>query len=66
MMRYLINDGRDVYQKFEIDKSFLIKVKSGEIDSIIDTEENLYFSKDLWDKEDIKWRDIKSWDKRYE
>lgn len=36
----------NAYQKFEIDKSHLAKVKTHEIDMIIDTEENKVFRKE--------------------
>lgn len=64
-MRYLIIDGDEVYEKFEIDKTWLVKVKNRMIDVIVDTEESKYFSKRVFD-DDPEWHDIKPYDKRYE
>lgn len=65
-MRYLIIENGEVFAKFEIDKDWLVKVKNGFVDLIVDTEENLYFKKDLWDENDTKWHEIKPYDKRFE
>lgn len=64
-MRYLIIDGNEVYEKFEITKQHLIDVKERILDMIIDTEEKKYFVKS-WRDDEAKWHDMKPFDKRYE
>jgi len=66
----------NAFQKFEIDKSFLAKVKSGDIDMIIDTEENKVFRREThiieddeynWIEDDeYNWFDMKPYDKRWD
>ncbi len=64
-MRYLIIDNDEVFEKFEIDKTWLVKVKNGLIDVIVDTEEGRFFSKSHFSDE-AEWRELKPYDKRYE
>lgn len=67
-MRYIIIEMSDAYQKFEIDKSYLAKVKDGFIDMIIDTEENKVFRKEtvLFGDNKYDWFDMKAYDKRFD
>lgn len=67
-MRYIIIEHDNAYQKFEIDKSFLVKVKSGYIEMIIDTEENKVFRKEtkLFEDEEYRWFEMKPYDRRFE
>ena len=67
-MRYIIVEYDNAYQKFEIDKSFLVKVKSGNIEMIIDTEEDKVFRKDpeLFEDDKYDWFEMKPYDKRFE
>ncbi len=64
-MRYIIVERDEAYMKFEIDKTHLAKVKTRDIDLIIDTEEDKYFAKNIWDDEPT-WHDMKLYDKRFE
>lgn len=66
-MRYIIVERDNAYQKFEIDKSILAKVKTGDIDLIIDTEENKVFREEtvLFDDNKFEWFEMKPYDKRY-
>lgn len=65
MMRYIIIERDEAYEKFEIDKTHLAKVKQREIDLIIDTEEQKVFTKGVWEDEP-QWHDMKPYDKRFE
>lgn len=67
-MRYIIIEFHNAYQKFEIDKTHLAKVKSGHFDMIIDTEENKVFRKEteLFGEDKWDWFEMKPYDKRYE
>lgn len=67
-MRYIIIELGDAYQKFEIDKTHLAKVKQGDFDLIIDTEENKVFRKEtvMFGEDTYDWFDMKPYDKRYE
>lgn len=67
-MRYIIIEMYDAYQKFEIDKSLLAKVKEGRIDMIIDTEDNKVFRKDtkLMSEDEYNWFELKPYDKRFD
>lgn len=63
VVRFLIVERDEVYQKFEIDKEWLVKVKNGLVDIIIDTEENKYFSK-TWLDEEPTWHNLKPYDQK--
>lgn len=67
-MRYIIIEFDNAYQKFEVDKTHLAKVKQGDFDMIIDTEENKVFRKEtvLFEDDKYDWFDMKPYDKRYE
>lgn len=67
-MRYIIVERDNAYLKFEIDKTHLAKVKSGDIEMIIDTEDNKIFREEtvLFDDNEYKWFDMKPYDKRFE
>jgi hypothetical protein len=67
-MRYIIIERYDAYLKFEIDKSHLAKVKSGDFEMIIDTEEGKVFRAEtvLFKEDDYAWFEMKPYDKRYE
>lgn len=67
-MRYIIVRYDDAYQKFEIDKTYLAKVKTGDIDMIIDTEESKVFRKNgvLFGEDEYNWFEMKPYDKRYD
>lgn len=67
-MRYIIVDYLGAYKKFEIDKSLLVKVKNGDIEMIIDTEEWKVFKKEtkILSDDVYEWQDIKAYDKRFE
>lgn len=67
-MRYIIVEYDNAYQKFEIDKTHLAKVKQGNIEMIIDTEENKVFRKEIhiMEADEYAWFEMKPYDKRYE
>lgn len=67
-MRYILVEHDNAYLKFEIDKTHLAKVKSGDLDMIIDTEENKVFREErvLFEENEYNWFEMKPYDKRYE
>ena len=66
-MRYIIIEHDNAYQKFEIDKTHLAKVKTGEFEMIIDTEENKVFKGEavLFEDNKYDWFEVKPYDDRY-
>lgn len=67
-MRYILVERDNAYLKFEIDKSHLAKVKSGELEMIIDTEEKKVFREEtvLFKDNEYSWFEMKPYDKRFE
>ena len=67
-MRYIIVEHDNAYYKFEIDKTHLAKVKSGEFEMIIDTEGGKVFREEtvLFEDNEYNWFEIKPYDKRFE
>ena len=67
-MRYIVIEMNEAFEKFEIDKTHLAKVKQGYIDLIIDTEENKVFRRQISivSDDEYAWFDMKPYDKRFE